>query len=228
MNQSKIKDINIPEFLQEEANLKVELQMLRKIYKDINAEAQNLKDNSLDDKFITDFFSLLLSCELGMQMEAVLRKRVARLKEARSNMYIMREALIQFPSVLRRAFPIESNSSVIKKLLNELNIADFETTEELQNYLFMILLRVCFSNENYKVFDLEDEDYFDSDVLAHLFDKEITVSGAWFDQFLYCLYAKTHEENLTLIKQTVGLQIMHVSPLITELHGLSIDSLMPN
>jgi hypothetical protein len=225
MNQ-KIKDINIAEFLREDALLKSENQVLSQFVKKTEDNLKQLHQGINHPDFFFQLFELLENVSEGFDKGFKNYLKAEELRETRKQIIILEEVVLHFPEVIRRAFPKEANSEVIKDLLNELKLSNFETCAELQSHLFGILMRICFSKGEYKVFDLKNESYFDREVIDEVFANDLEFNDEWLDQLMYCLYAKSHPENLKLIAQTSAQQLKMVSPMITELFGLGVDALI--
>lgn len=151
--------------------------------------------------------------------------KLMRLKEKSRKWEIMMMAIIEFKRLIHICFPKQAQTPVIKAKLKRLEEADFESIEELNEFIASTLFCIFFSEGADKVFDLNDPDFFDDEKCQKLFDQEIYISEKWLNQFILCLNNKEANENMTLHNLTPEWLWSKCFHLFLELYKLTQESI---
>ncbi len=126
------------------------------------------------------------------------------LKEEAEESRRQNEVIAQFKALIQKCHPDESQTPVIQESFKLLEKIDFKSISELRDEFDKILFQIYFSKGENKVFDLNDEKYYDDVKCQQLFDHKIYIPENWLDQFMRCLKEKNAGEDMILHNLTPG------------------------
>ena len=135
------------------------------------------------------------------------------------------DAAMRFRSLVLKCYPHESRTQVIKTQLERLTEFDFESLQELGEFIATVLFAIYFSKGDDKVIDLNTK-LFDDEKCQKLFDQEIYIPENWLDQFIRCLNEKNANEDMILHNLTPDWMWPRCFPMLLELYNLTQESFM--
>lgn len=134
------------------------------------------------------------------------------------------DAAMKFRSLVLKCYPQEAQTPVIKTQLEMLTEFDFESLEELGEFIATVLFAIYFSKGEDKVIDLHTKD-FDDEKCQKLFDQEIYIPQNWLDQFIRCLNKKNAQEDMILHNLTPEWLWPKCFTMLIELYKLTGESI---
>jgi hypothetical protein len=171
--------------------------------------------------------SLQLESEINEteKLIAHLSAKMTRLKEEAQMLDVINETIKQFQLIVPIAYPEISDNSVVKEMLEELHIANFESFDELMELMAEILFRIYFSEGEDKVFDKKYKEYFDRKKCQALEAQGIFITEKWMGQLVRCLNAKEASEDMILHNLTPEWLWPRCFKLLLELYKLTQESI---
>lgn len=161
---------------------------------------------------------------LGL-LTANVNQKMEKLKEQSQMLDVINIAIKQFQIIVPKAYPKEAGMPVVKFLLSELHIQNFDSLREFKEQLAEILFRIYFSEGEDKIFDPADVDFFDSEKCELLAAQGIRIPQKWVNQFLRCLNAKEAVEDMILHNLTPEWMWPKTFRLLIALYELTQESI---
>jgi hypothetical protein len=161
---------------------------------------------------------------LEQQIEAA-KERMEIIKKKTQEYGIMLEAAAQFKTLIEKCYPKEARTPVIQSAIEKLLEMEFESTEELKNFIASTLFAIYFNKGRDKIFDLNDPRFFDDEKCQKLFDQEIYIPESWLDQFIRCLKEKNANEDMILHNLTPEWMWPKCFTMLIELYKLTGESI---
>lgn len=158
---------------------------------------------------------------LGEKLKSVslqLEKHKAKIREWETVV----EAIFEFRKIIQVVFPEEFKTPVIQTQFELMH--ENETITELKESIATILFILYFSKGEDKIFDLQNNDFFDDEKCQKLFDQEIYISENWLDQFIRCLKEKNANEDMILHSLTPDWMWPKCFRILLELYTLTQES----
>lgn len=159
---------------------------------------------------------------------AHLSAKMNRLKEEAEMLEVINETIRQFQLIVPKAYPQIHNNPVVKEMIEELHIANFESFDELMELMAEILFRIFFSEGEDKVFDPKNPKYFNRKKCELLAAQGIFLTAKWMSQFVRCLNEKDAKEDMILHNLTPEWLWPRCFRLMLELYKLTGEAIKNN
>ena len=156
---------------------------------------------------------------------AHLSAKMTRLKEEAQMLDVINETIKQFQLIVPKAHPEIKDNTVVKEMIEELHIANFESFDELMELMAEILFRIYFSEGEDKVFDKKYKEYFDRKKCQALAAQGFFITEKWMCQFVRCLNAKEANEDMILHNLTPEWLWPRCFRMLLELYKLTQESI---
>lgn len=154
-----------------------------------------------------------------------LENKVKKLKAQSQVIDCINKSIQHFQSIVPKAYPQVTQLPVVKSMLEELPVADFESYEDFKNLLAEILYRIYFSEGEDKVFDKSDADVFNETKCLALIQQGIRIPDQWLEQFVRCLTLNNAEEDMLLHTMTPEWLWPRCFRLLLELYNLTKETI---
>lgn len=154
-----------------------------------------------------------------------LSAKMTRLKEEAQMLDVINETIKQFQAILPKAYPQIDSNPVVKEMIEELHIANFESFDELMEMMAEILFRIYFSEGEDKVFDKKYVEYFDRKKCQRLAAQGIFITEKWMGQLVRCLNAKDANEDMILHNLTPEWLWPRSFRMLLEIYNLTKESI---
>lgn len=161
---------------------------------------------------------------LELQIETA-KQRMEKIKAKTKEYEIMLVAAAQFKNLLLKCYPEECKTPVIQAALEKLDEMEFDSADELKNFIASTLFALYFNKGKDKLFDLHDPRFFDDEKCQKLFDQEIFIPENWLDQFIRCLLLKNASEDMILHNLTPEWMWPNCFKMLIELYNLTGESI---
>ncbi len=188
-----------------------------------------MKDMQIKNFHIPTFLLETLQLENEIteteKLIAHLSAKMTRLKEEAQMLDVINETIKQFQLIVPKAHPEIKDNTVVKEMIEELHIANFESFDELMELMAEILFRIYYSEGEDKVFDKKYKEYFDRKKCQMLAAQGFFITEKWMYQFVRCLNAKEANEDMILHNLTPEWLWPRCFRMLLELYKLTQESI---
>jgi hypothetical protein len=224
----KIESFNIQDYLKRKTDIE---EYQKAAHSEVETLATNFKSVLSDYKkpdYLTRVSGFMRENVRSLSALENFGEECHEVAEMENTFLFLKDSSKQLITLLNRTYPLVTKLPGVCNKLKGFDVLNFERTDEVLKHLLSAINKVFYFNEGGKLLNPMNRSFLNLGAIAKLLVNPSPIDELWLTQLLHCLIAKDYDKNTAFIQQTPTCLIGFSEKIVTELHGLSIDTSQKN